>query len=315
LELNFSIIVPVYNRPDEIDELLASLIQQTFTSSFEVVIVEDGSTEKCDNIVVKYKDKLQIKYLSKPNTGAGLSRNFGMKNASGNYFLILDSDVILPPTYLESVSSQLKVAYTDAFGGPDTAHESFSDLQKAINFSMTSFLTTGGLRGNTKAKAKFQPRSFNMGISKKAFKETQGFSKRKIGEDIDLTFRLWIKGFQTQFIADAFVYHKRRTSIKQFLKQTYNFGKERPILNKQFPNTAKLTYWFPSVFLLGFSVSFVALFFEIFSPFYMLVFYLLAIFISSTSTTKSIKIGFLSVLTSMIQFLGYGSGFFKTVFL
>ena len=315
MELNFSIIVPVYNRPDEIDELLVSLIQQTYKISYEVVIVEDGSTKKCDQIVAKYTDKLQIKYLSKLNTGAGLSRNFGMKNASGNYFLILDSDVILPPTYLDSVHSQLKVKYSDAFGGADAAHTSFSDLQKAINYSMTSFLTTGGLRGSEKTKVKFQPRSFNMGISKKAFKETQGFSNRKIGEDIDLTFRLWNSGFQTQFIADAFVYHKRRTSIKQFLKQTYNFGKERPLLNKQYPNTAKLTYWFPSVFLLGFLVSVAALFYKIFFPFYSLIFYLLAIFISSTSKTKNIKIGFLSVLTTMIQFLGYGIGFLKSVFL
>jgi len=315
LELNFSIIVPVYNRPDEIDELLESLTKQTFTASYEVVIVEDGSTKKCDEIVANYKDKLQIKYLSKPNTGAGLSRNFGMKNASGNYFLILDSDIILPATYLKSIHSQLKVNYTDAFGGPDAAHASFSDLQKAINYSMTSFLTTGGLRGREKSKAKFQPRSFNMGLSKKAFKETQGFSNRKIGEDIDLTFRLWNGGFQTQFIVDAFVYHKRRTSIKQFLKQTYNFGKERPVLNNQYPNTAKLTYWFPSVFLLGMLVSIVGLFFSVFYPFYLLVFYSLAIFINAASSTKSIKIGFLSVLTSIIQFLGYGAGFLKAVFL
>lgn len=313
MELNFSIVIPVYNRPQEIDELLESLTMQTFKANYEVVIVEDGSSEKCNEIVKNYKNKLQIKYLFKPNTGAGLSRNFGMKNTSGNYFIILDSDVILPPTYLESVNAQLKEYYTDAFGGADAAHTSFSELQKAINYSMTSFLTTGGLRGSAKTRAKFQPRSFNMGISKKAFKATQGFTKRRVGEDIDLTFRLWNAGFTTQFIGDAFVYHKRRTNFKQFFKQTYSFGKERPILNKQYPNTAKLTYWFPTVFLFGILVSIVSLFFSISIPFYALLAYLAAIFIHATIKTKSIKIGFLSVLTSIVQFIGYGIGFLSSM--
>lgn len=313
MELNFSIIIPVYNRPEEVHELLRSLTKQTFTANYEVVIVEDGSTEKCDKIVAAHKDKLQIKYLSKPNTGAGLSRNFGIKNANGNYFIILDSDVILPPTYLESVSSKLKEHYTDAFGGADAAHDSFSDLQKAINYSMTSFLTTGGLRGSEKAKAKFQPRSYNMGLSKNAFKNTQGFSSRRIGEDIELTFRLWNAGFTTQFIEDAFVYHKRRTNFKQYFKQTYSFGKERPVLNMQYPNTAKLTYWFPSAFLFGLLGSFVSLFFSIFIPICILLTYLIAIFTNASIKNRSIKIGFLSVLTSIVQFIGYGAGFISSI--
>lgn len=315
MELNFSIIIPVYNRPDEIDELLNSLTKQTFTNSFQVVVVEDGSTIKCEEIVAKYKNDLQLKYLFKQNTGAGLSRNFGMKNAFGNYFIILDSDVVLPPTYLQIVSTQLEKNFTHAFGGPDTAHQSFSVLQKAINYSMTSFLTTGGLRGHKKAKEKFQPRSFNMGLSKKAFKATKGFSDRKIGEDIDLSFRLWELGFKTQFISQAFVYHKRRTSLKQFFKQTYNFGKERPVLSKQYPSTAKLTYWFPSVFLLGVFVTILALFFGVYLPFCVLGIYLLAIFLHASFLNKSIRIGILSVLTSVFQFFGYGSGFLKARFL
>ena len=315
MKKHFSIIIPVYNRPNEIDELLLSLTKQTYTGSFEVVVVEDGSQQKSAAIVKKYRAELQIKYLSKPNTGAGLSRNFGMKNASGNYYIILDSDVLLPPTYLEIVAQALQNNYTDAFGGPDAAHASFSALQKAINYSMTSLLTTGGLRGNKKAKAKFQPRSFNMGLSKKAFQTTKGFSERRIGEDIDLSFRLWKNGFETQFIADAFVYHKRRTSFRQFFLQTYRFGKERPILNRQYPGTAKLTYWFPSIFVLGFLLAMILAFVFCFLPLIILSFYSLAILIDSGSKNKSLKIGVLSVLTSFIQFFGYGLGYLKGQFI
>ena len=309
MNLEFSIIIPVYNRPDEIDDLLKSLIKQTYSEYFEVVIMEDGSTEKSDKIAFKYREKLPIKYLFKPNTGAGLSRNLGMKNALGNYYIILDSDVILPPTYLEIVSKQLVTNFTDAYGGPDAAHDSFSDLQKAINYSMTSFLTTGGLRGNKKSPAKFQPRSFNMGLSKKAFKETGGFSNRKIGEDIELSFRLWEKGFKTQLISDAFVYHKRRTSILQFFRQTFNFGKERPFLNKQFKGSAKLTYWFPSVFVLGFFTAIVFSFFSCYLPILLVLTYAIAILIDSSLRDKSIGIGLQSVWTTCVQFFGYGLGY------
>ncbi len=309
MELNFSLIIPVYNRPKEIDELLKSLTQQTYSKEFEVVIVEDGSGQKSDIIVAAYKDKLLIKYLSKPNTGAGLSRNFGMKNADGNYYIILDSDVLLPPTYLEVVAKHLKERFTDAFGGPDAAHKSFSNLQKAINYSMTSLLTTGGLRGSKKSNPRFQPRSFNMGISKKAFKDTQGFTNRKIGEDIELSFRLWELGLETQLIPDAFVYHKRRTSITQFFRQTYKFGKERPKLNKQFKGTAKLTYWFPSVFVLGVLASIFLSFYSCFLPLILLGIYLLAILVDSCIKNKSINIGILSIFTTIIQFFGYGIGF------
>lgn len=309
LTLNFSIIIPVYNRPDEIDELLESLTKQTYTKDFEIVVIEDGSTKKCDTVVGKYTDKLNIKYLSKHNTGAGLSRNFGMKNARGNYFIILDSDVLVPPTYLEIVAKKLTDNYTDAYGGPDAAHKSFSPLQKAINYSMTSLLTTGGLRGNKKAKSKFQPRSFNFGISKIAFKATEGFKSRKIGEDIDLSFRLWENDFETQLISDAFVYHKRRTSLIQFFKQTYKFGKERPVLSKQYPGTSKITYWFPSLFVLGTLLVFTSSLLGFYLPLYAFGIYIFAIGLDASLLNKSLKIGLLSIATTFVQFFGYGLGF------
>ncbi|TXD47241.1 glycosyltransferase [Polaribacter sp. IC073] len=310
----FSIIVPVYNRPNEIEELLESLTKQDFSDDFEVLIIEDGSTQKSEVIVDKYKNQLDLKYFFKENSGAGASRNFGMQKASGDYFIILDSDVIVPKQYVSEVKKALENNFTDAFGGPDAAHESFTSLQKAINYAMTAFITTGGIRGKKKAVGKFQPRSFNLGLSKRAFEKTKGFSKMKNGEDIDLTFRLWENGFETQLIEKAFVYHKRRSSIKQFFKQTYGFGTARPILNEKYPKTSKVTYWFPSLLIIGFGIS--SLFFLFGYPqlFYFFGFYFLLIFIDSLLQNKNGYVAFLSILTSFTQFLGYGLGFLKSQF-
>lgn len=314
MELQFSIIIPVYNRPEEIDELLKSLTNQSYAKWFEVVVVEDGSKNISKEIVEGYSNKLNIQYFLKQNTGAGKSRNFGMEKAKGNYFIIFDSDCIIPFNYLEEVDKTLTNNFSDAFGGPDAAHESFSTIQKAVNYSMTSVLTTGGIRGKKKAVGKFQPRSFNFGISKKAFEKTKGFSGMKIGEDIDLTFRLWEAGFETQLIENGFVYHKRRATFKQFFKQTFNFGNARPFLNKKFPGTAKITYWFPSVFVLGLVFSLITL--SLGYPFFVFcyIIYLLLIFIDSFIQNKNLVVSFTTVLTTITQFFGYGLGFLKGIF-
>jgi len=311
VELKFSLIIPVYNRPNEIDELLGSLVEQTYTKNFEVIVVEDGSSESSENVIKNYSRKLNLHYFFKENTGAGHSRNFGMLKATGNYYIIFDSDCIIPPNYLVEVEKALTHNFTDAYGGADAAHESFTTIQKAINYSMTSFFTTGGIRGNKKAIDKFQPRSFNLGMSKKAFEQTNGFSKMTIGEDIDLTFRLWENNFETQFIEDAFVYHKRRSTFKQFFKQTFAFGQGRPFLNKKYPDTKKITYWFPTVFvcftlvslLLGFMLSKLFL-----TP---ITIYFAIIFIDALLKSKKIMVAITSVITTIIQFFGYGLGFIK----
>jgi glycosyltransferase involved in cell wall biosynthesis len=294
---------------------LCSLSKQTYSNNFEIIVVEDGSTDKADKIVLGYSNKLNLQYFFKENTGAGASRNFGMQKASGNYFIVFDSDCIIPPNYLEEVEKTLSINYTDAFGGADAAHESFSTIQKAINYSMTSFLTTGGIRGNKKAVGKFQPRSFNFGISKKAFEVTNGFSTMKIGEDIDLTFRLWEHKFETQFIEKSFVYHKRRSTFQQFFKQTFAFGKGRPFLNRKYPKTAKITYWFPSVFMLLLLFSVISLFFghQFFAGAFTA--YFVAIFLDSLFQNKNISVAFTSVFTTLIQFFGYGLGFLKGLIL
>ncbi|UMB53907.1 glycosyltransferase [Lutibacter sp. A64] len=311
MELQFSIIIPVYNRPQEIDELLQSLTKQTYQKSFEIIVVEDGSNLKSDEIVKKYSDQLNLNYFFKPNSGAGASRNFGMQKATGNYFVIFDSDCIIPANYLVEVEKALTKNYTDAFGGADAAHESFTAIQKAINYSMTSFFTTGGIRGSKKAVDKFQPRSFNLGISKNAFETTKGFSMMKIGEDIDLTFRLWEHKFETQFIENAFVFHKRRATFKQFFKQTFAFGKGRPFLNRKYPKTAKITYWFPSVFILAFIFSMLLLLFNVKIVALFFGIYFTILFVDSLLKNKNLGVALLSIITTLIQFTGYGFGFLK----
>ncbi|MCM5662780.1 glycosyltransferase [Galbibacter mesophilus] len=313
--LDFSFIIPVYNRPEEIKELLESMRALTGSIPFEVVIVEDGSTISSESVVKLFEADLNISYYFKPNSGPGDSRNYGMKKAKGNYYIILDSDCILPPQYLEEAKKALDKNYVDCYGGPDAAHESFTDLQKAINYSMTSFLTTGGIRGGKKSVNKFQPRSFNMGLSKKAFEATGGFGKIHPGEDPDLTIRLWKAGFDTVLIPEAFVYHKRRISWEKFYQQVQKFGLTRPILNKWHPETKKITYWFPSVFVLGFLVS--LLFWAADAPLLLRLygFYFLAVFAEALYKNRSAKIALLSVFAVVVQFVGYGLAFVKSTFL
>ncbi|MBN4085547.1 glycosyltransferase, partial [Flavobacteriaceae bacterium AH-315-B10] len=252
---DISFIIPVYNRPDEVKELLNSFTTLNGEKDFEVVIIEDGSVITSKTVVDNFSNKLNISYYYKENSGPGDSRNYGMKLAKGAYFIILDSDCILPKNYLNEVLKSLKKNYVDCFGGPDAAHNSFTNLQKAINFSMTSFITTGGIRGKKSSVNKFQPRSFNMGLSKDAFIATEGFGRIHPGEDPDLSIRLTKLNFKTKLITEAYVYHKRRISWAKFYKQVYKFGSVRPILNHWYPETKKITYWFPTLFSLGLIAS------------------------------------------------------------
>ncbi|WP_420399976.1 glycosyltransferase [Flagellimonas sp.] len=311
----FSIIVPVYNRPDEVHELLQSLQQQEFTDDFEVVIVEDGSTERSDDIVEGFNENLNISYYFKPNSGPGDSRNFGMQKAKGNYFIILDSDCILPPRYLVEVEKELKANFVDCFGGPDAAHESFTTVQKAINYVMTSIFTTGGIRGGKKSVGKFQPRSFNMGISKTTFEKTGGFGRIHPGEDPDLTFRIWKAGFDSRLFPKAFVYHKRRIDWNKFYIQVNKFGSVRPILNKWHPGTAKLTYWFPSFFMLGLITSIVLLIAKIYLPLLLYGVYFALLFVGAAVQNKNLVVAFYAIFAALTQFTGYGLGFLKSTIL
>ncbi|MGS4344865.1 glycosyltransferase [Myroides odoratus] len=308
----YSFIIPVYNRPDETDELLASLAQQNYPDSFEVVLVEDGSTIDSRSIVEKYQEQLDISYYYKSNSGPGDSRNYGMRKAKGDYFIILDSDCIIPADYLRIVNQYLQEKYVDCFGGPDRALASFTPVQKAINFAMTSFLTTGGIRGGSERLSKFQPRSFNMGISKQAFLASEGFGKIHPGEDPDLTIRLWNLGFHSELFPNAYVYHKRRIDWKKFFVQVNKFGKARPILNQRYPAYAKMTYWFPSLFIGGFVLSLLFLFVGFYPLFYLYLLYFFFVFVISLKEEKSFKVSILSICAVFVQFYGYGTGFVKS---
>lgn len=312
MDLQYSFIVPVYNRPQEIEELLESMCALQFTKGFEVVIVEDGSTDSSAEIVKNYSERLLITYLVKENSGPGDSRNYGMAGASGNYFLILDSDCLLPHHYLDAVDAFLTNEFVHCFGGADAAHPSFSSLQKAINYTMTALLTTGGIRGNRKSVQQFEPRSFNMGLSKTAFEKTGGFGDIHPGEDPDLSQRVRKEGFRTAFVPDAYVYHKRRISWKKFHLQVKKFGTVRPILNQWHPKSAKLTFWFPFLFVLFTLTSILLAILWNVLFIVPLAAYVFAIALDSTIKNGSLYIGLLSVMAMFVQFFGYGLAFFKS---
>ncbi|MGC1631519.1 MAG: glycosyltransferase [Gelidibacter sp.] len=309
--LHFSFIIPVYNRPDEIHELLESFTKLEGNFDFNICIIEDGSTFPSDKVVERFADQLKIAYYFKQNSGPGDSRNYGMKRAEGNYFIILDSDVLLPENYLQVVSRILTDHYTDCFGGPDAAHPSFSKLQKAINFAMTSFMTTGGIRGG-KDSDNFQPRSFNMGISKKAFEASGGFGTIHPGEDPDLSLRLLNLGFKSKLIKDAYVYHKRRISWSKFYQQVHKFGMVRPILNSWHPESERFIFWLPTFFSLGLVISLVLFLFQIKWLLYIYIIYIAIAFLLATISSKNLIIAVLAVIAILVQFFGYGYGFLKS---
>ena len=304
----FSIIIPVYNRPDEVRELLESLSKQTL-KDFEVILIEDGSVNRCDLVAQEFDKDLNICYFYKENSGRSLTRNYGMERASGEYFVFFDSDCIIPEHYFEIVKSRLEADYTDCFGGPDAAHASFSNLQKAINYSMTSFFTTGGIRGGKKGMEKFTPRTFNMGFSKEVYQRVGGF-KDMFGEDIDLSLRIQKAGFRTKLIRDAYVYHKRRVSFRSFYRQVSVFGKARVDLFLLHPESLKIVHLLPAAFVLGSVLLIVLSFFWIWAllP---LALYFLALFLESLVVNRSLRIAALSIVTSIIQLGGYGIGFLK----
>ncbi len=305
--MRYSFIIPVYNRPDEVDELLASLTRQKL-HDFEVIVVEDGSAVPCQEVVDKYTDRLTIYYYYKENSGPGQTRNYGVERANGEYMLILDSDCILPEGYLQAVETELQRQKADAFGGPDRAHDSFTDVQKAINYAMTSFFTTGGIRGGKRKLDKFYPRSFNMGVRKEVYQALGGFSKMRFGEDIDFSIRIFKGGYACRLFPEAWVWHKRRTDLKKFFKQVHNSGIARINLYKKYPESLKLVHMLPALFTLGVVFLSLASFFWEGSMLLLLLFACI-VCMDSSFQNKSLKIGLLSVAASFIQLMGYGTGF------
>ncbi|WP_156307265.1 glycosyltransferase [Sphingobacterium endophyticum] len=317
----FSVIVPLYNRPAEIKEMLTSLLDQTY-QNFEVIIVEDGSKNKAEDIVNKFKDKLNIQYYFKKNEGQGFARNYGFERAKGDFFIVFDSDIIVPKDYFIKVMEDIRENNLDAFGGPDAAHESFTPIQKAISYSMTSPFTTGGIRGNKNHVGQFHPRSFNLGISREVWEKTGGFKLSRRSEDIEFSIRMINSGFKVRLIPDAFVYHKRRTSFKQFYKQTHNFGKGRIDIYCLYPKELKPVHALPAVFVLGLIFLFMINVINLLTMDEMyflhmmglignlfLILYTLMLFLHALFTTKNLKVAILSVIAAYTQLIAYGSGF------
>lgn len=314
--MKFSIIIPVYNRPQEIGELLASLAAQS-RRDFEVIIVEDGSKVSSKEVVEKFRPGLNIRYLEKENGGPGPARNYGSQYAVGDYLVYLDSDCIAPPQYMGTLYDTVSETAPDAFGGPDRAADDFSDIQKAVSYSMTSLFTTGGIRGGKNAGKpdRYFPRSFNMGISRKVYEATGGFAPMRFGEDIDLSYRIYAAGFKCELITEAYVYHKRRTNLRSFFKQVFFSGMARINLYKRYPDTMKLVYMLPAVFTAGVAACIVfALVWNVW--FFLPPVFIAAIwFLDSLRLNKNIKVALLSAATSFIQLTGYGCGFFYGVWI
>ncbi len=314
--MRFSVIVPVFNRPQEVDELLESLAGQS-SGDFEVIIVEDGSSVPCGDVCASYGDRLEVKYYAKENSGPGESRNYGAERASGDFFLIFDSDVVLPAGYMAAVEGELSRSPADAFGGPDAAHESFTSTQKAISYAMTSFFTTGGIRGSGKARMdKFYPRSFNMGISRGAFFSLGGFSGMRFGEDIDFSIRIFRAGYRCRLFPGAWVWHKRRTDLRKFFRQVFNSGMARIALYRKYPESLKPVHLLPAVFTLGVAaLLLLALVFLFAAPFVSLLcvcpvlLYCILIWADSAVRNRSALVGVKSVPAAMVQLAGYGTGF------
>ena len=302
MNIFFSIVIPVYNRPDEVAELLESLTQQSYRN-YEIIIVEDGSSVPCEAVVKAYADRLPVTYYTKPNSGPGQTRNYGAERAKGEYLLIWDSDILIPEGYFEAIESFLKANPVDAFGGPDRAHASFTDVQKAINYSMTSFFTTGGIRGGKKKLDKFFPRSFNMGIRRTVYEQLSGFRAMRFGEDIDFSYRIVEAGYKTALIPDAYVYHKRRTDFRKFFRQVHNSGIARINLSILHPGTLKLVHTLPALFTLA-VIPFLPL----------MPLYALMVLVDAAIQNKSLKIGALSVVAAFTQLIGYGTGFIGAAF-
>lgn len=310
--MRFSVIIPVFNRPDELRELLASLTEQTYRN-FEVLVIEDGSTNRADNVVTEFASQLDLRYFGKENSGQGFTRNYGFERATGDYFVIFDSDALVPPHYVETVNEQLTTRWLDAYGGPDRAHPNFTPIQKAISYAMTSPFTTGGIRGSKKnLGGTYHPRSFNMGLSRNVWEKTGGYKLSRMGEDIEFAIRINKNGFKTGLIPEAFIYHKRRTNFGQFFRQLRFFGRARINISRYFPAELKLVHLFPALFTLFVcSLPILAL---ISSSLFGLALFGLAVFsmailIDATRKEKSLKVGLLSVEAAFVQLIGYGTGF------
>lgn len=293
----------------EVQELMESLSLLEYRN-FEVIIVEDGSSDTCKTQVDKYQHVMDLQYFFKANTGPGDSRNFGATKATGDYLIFFDSDCLIPSNYLTVVNESLASNPLNVFGGPDRAHPDFSEVQKAISYAMTSLLTTGGIRGHRNAASRFQPRSFNMGVDRHVFSKVRGFANLHPGEDPDLVYRLSKQGFTIGLISEAFVYHKRRIDLNKFSRQIYKFGLARTILMKWHSDSRKIVFWLPTLLLIA-GIALLVMGFQQSYAWWAVLIGLLVILLDAISTTRSITTAMLGTVATVVQVASYGWGFVK----
>ncbi len=327
MTIRYSIIIPVYNRPDELNELLDSLLAlknrgsdlkkdpSAAQADWEVIVVEDGSALRSEDVCKEYSSALDVTYLYQENAGPAAARNTGSRSARGEWLIFFDSDCIIPEGYFDAVNTALRDESIDFFGGPDRAAAEFTDTQKAIDYAMTSFLTTGGIRGGRRKLDRYYPRSFNKGVRKSAFEEVGGFSGLRFGEDLDLSMRLMEAGYSSALIEEAWVYHKRRTDLKKFFKQVYNSGMARVVLNRLHPGTMKLVHLLPSIFVLYLLAALVSLLFSPGVMWYPVGILAVVLFIDGFRSTGSIGASLLVPPAGFVQLCGYGSGLIHAVIL
>jgi|WetSurSiteA1Bulk_404760.scaffolds.fasta_scaffold00516_11 glycosyltransferase involved in cell wall biosynthesis len=313
----YSIIVPTFSRPDEVTELLGSLADQEY-KNFEVILADGSPDYSVRHVVESTGHKLNLKYLYRKGLGISESRNWGVENAKGDYLVFFDSDCVIPPHYFKTVNEYLLSDPLDAFGGPDKAGEDFNTMQKAISYAMTSFYTTGGIRGKKRHLGQYQPRSFNMGIRKEVFNLLDGFSGLQVSEDIDLSLRLKRAGYRVGLIEPAYVYHKRRSTFYKFFRQVFSFGGGRIDLQLRQRNALKPVHMLPSLFvfylLAGIGASMFSRSIFVFWSASVLA-YMTAILIDATALNRSLIIGFISVYAAFVMLIGYGLGMLKTAFM
>lgn len=315
----FSVIIPTFNRRDEVHDLLISLQKQTFDHQrFEVIIVDDGSTDGTNHLVESMRSSVdfRLRFFQQDHAGPGLARNLGMTQAAGEYFLFIDSDCLADERWLEGLANAIEQEQPLAFGGPDGVLPEFSPLQKAIDYAMTSFLTTGGMRGHTRKRlAKFYPRSYNMGIHRSIFAKLGGMNNLRHGQDLEFSRRIVASGAKVIYIPAAIVYHKRRTSLQKFFRQIFNWGVARINLTKIDQAILEPLHFMPAV---G-ADTFIVL--TILAPFCRICRYLWllssgagllilgVIVIDAYRRYRQVKPALLAPLVALTQVFAYGFGF------
>ncbi len=317
-DIFISVITPSYNRASELEHLMRSISAQSIDHNlFELIISDDGSTDDTEALINSWQEKasFSIKYISQENKGPGAARNHGLEKSIGELILFIDSDCEAHPKWIETIVDEYHKSEFDACGGPDGGKKDFTLLQKAIDYSMTSFFTTGGMRGHSeKMISKFYPRTHNMGVKRDKYEAVGGFGNLRHGQDIEFSHRIRTSGGKIRFIKNALVYHRRRTSLRQFIKQVFNWGVARINLGKIDTAMLEPVHFLPSLSIL-LSLFIILIIYQLdwgISEIFLLFFSPLSIIcLLGALNKKDLRVFPILLLVIPIQIFGYGLGFLQ----